>query len=207
MHISWLGLSACKFETSDATVLTDPFAPSVFSPPLRAKADVVTMSNRESEAHNHRAGVLGNPFVIDIPGEFEVKGVYLQGISLSLEPMTTAFTFDMDGLRLVHFGDTPSPPAQALLERLGEVDVLCLPVGGGTTLAPEAAVKVVNEIEPRVVVPIFFQTEGVKLRTKLLPVTMFLREMGASRVEPVERVSLKKRDLVGEETKVVVLRS
>ena len=206
MHISWLGLSACKFETSDATVLTDPFAPSVFSPPLRAKADVVTVSNDESEVHNHRAGVLGNPFVIDIPGEFEVKGVYVQGISLS-PSSATAFTFDMDGLRLVHFGDMQSPPSQALLERLGEVDVLCLPVGGGTTLAPEAAVKVVNEIEPRVVVPIFFQTEGVKLRTKLLPVTMFLREMGASRVEPVERVSLKRRDLALEETKVVVLRS
>lgn len=206
MHISWLGLAACKFETPDATVLTDPFAPSVFAPPLRAKADVVTVSNRESEVHNHQGGVFGNPFVIDAPGEFEVKGVYIQGISLSPSP-ATAYTYDMDGLRLVHFGDMQSPPTQALLERLGEVDVLCLPVGGGTTLAPEAAVKVVNEIEPRVVVPIFFQTSGVQLRTKLLPVTMFLREMGASRVEPVERVSLKKRDLVAEETKVVVLRA
>lgn len=205
MHISWLGLAACKFEAPDVTVLTDPFAPSVFAPPLRAKADVVTISNDGNEISNHRAGVLGDPFVIDIPGEYEVKGVYVQGIGLSPSP-STVFAFDMDGLRLVHLGDTPVPPPQALLERLGEVDVLCLPVGGGTTLAPEAAVKVVNEIEPRVVVPIFFQTDGVKLRAPLLPVTMFLREMGASRVEPVERLNLKRRDLALEETKVVVLR-
>lgn len=205
MHISWLGLSACKFETADVTVLTDPFAPSVCTPPLRAKADVVTISNRESEVSNHRAGVFGTPFVIDIPGEFEVKGVYVQGMGLVPHP-ATVFTFDMDGLRLVHLGGAQAPPSQTLLERLGEVDVLCLPVGGGITLAPEAAMKVVNEIEPRVVIPILFQSDGVKLREKLLPVAAFLREMGASRVEPVERVSLKRRDLVPEETNVVVLR-
>lgn len=204
MHISWLGLSACKFETSGMTVVTDPFSPSVSARPLRAKADIVTVSNPKSTAHNHVAGILGAPFVIDCPGEFEVKGVYVRGIPGDTAERTI-FTFDIEGLRLAHVGDMKTPPPNAVLERLGEVDVLFLPVGGGATLDPEAAMTVVNKIEPRVVVPMYFQVEGLKLREKLLPVTAFLREMGASKVEPIDRLSLKKRDLVEDGTKVVVL--
>lgn len=205
MHISWLGLSAFKLETSEATVVTDPFAPSVSAKPLRAKADIVTVSSPESSAHNHVQGILGTPFVIDSPGEFEVKGVYVQGVGLGPGP-ATAFSYDMDGLRLAHLGDVGDPPPSDAFERLGDVDVLFLPVGGGSTLDPEAAVSVVNKLEPHLVVPMHFHTEGLTLREKLLPVSAFLREMGASKVEPVDRLSLKKRDLALEETKVVVFR-
>lgn len=203
MHLSWFGLSAFKVETTSATIVTDPFAPSLSSKPVRAKADIVTVSDRGNPMHNALSGILGSPFVIDVPGEFEVKGVYVQGVELA--PFTL-FVFDVEGMRLVHAGGTKKPPSNDVLERLGDVDLLFLPVGGGTTLDPEAAAKVVNEVEPRVVVPMHFATPGLNVPNTLLPAAAFLREMGASRVEPVERLSLRKRDLAEEETKVVVFR-
>lgn len=206
MHLSWLGLSAFRIETKNAVLVTDPFAPGTTSHPLRAKADVVTVSNRESEAHNHVDALLGTPFVIDTPGEFEVKGVYVQGMSVGGPEASTLFTFDGEGLRVAHLGDVRSVPPGDVLEKLDGVDVLFLPVGGGPTLEPDAAMKVVNAIEPRVVVPMHFHQDGVKLRAKLLPASAFLREIGASKVEPVERWTVKKRDLNEEETTVVLFR-
>lgn len=228
MHISWLGLSAFKLETKDAVLVLDPYGPSVAPRPLRAKADVVTVSNPTSPAHGHVEGILGTPFLIDHPGEFEVKGVFVQGIaaggSVGKHPTSeggkrrsgdqestavahdepTLFTFDNEGLRLVHVGDLRTVPSDEILESVNGVDILFLPVGGGDTLDAEAAMRVVNAIEPRVVVPMHFRQAGWKTTEKLLPVSAFLSEIGASKIDPVQRYSVKKRDLSGEETAVVL---
>lgn len=204
MHISWLGLSAFKFETKDTVIVTDPYAPQVAPRPLRAKADILTVSNPASDQHGHVDAVLGSPFLMNHPGEFEVKGVYIEGMEA---PPSTLFTFDMEGVRLAHLGDIRSAPSDELLEKIDGVDILFLPVGGNGTLEPESAMRVVNAIEPRMVVPMHFAQEGWKTKAKLLPVAAFLREIGASKVEPVERLTIKKRDIGEEETKVVVFSS
>ncbi|TSC63222.1 MAG: hypothetical protein G01um1014106_541 [Parcubacteria group bacterium Gr01-1014_106] len=227
MHISWLGLSAFKLETKDAVLVLDPYGPSVAPRPLRAKADIVTTSNPHSPAHGYLDGIIGEPFVIDHPGEFEVKGVFIHGIPVGGSASThgdrvggtqgkrpatdgetasepTLFTFDHEGLRLVHVGDLRAVPASDILESLNGVDILFLPVGGGDTLDAEAAMRVVNAMEPRVVVPMHFRQDGWKVTEKLQPVSAFLREIGSSKIDPVERFSVKKRDLSGEETTVVL---
>lgn len=201
MHISWLGLSAFKFETKDAVVVTDPYAPTVAPRPLRAKADVVTVSSLGNPEHDHVEAVLGPPFLIEHPGEFELKGIYIEGVEGG---GSTIFMFDVEDLKLAHFGDVRSVPADEVLEKLDGIDILFLPVGGRVTLEPEAAMRVVNAIEPHIVVPMHFHQDGWKVKEKLLPVSAFLREIGASKVEPVERLTVKKRDVGGEETRVVV---
>src|SRR5687767_13612524 len=82
MHISWLGLSALKIETKDAVLVTDPFAPTLMKKPLRAKADVVTISIADGPARNTLRATQREPLVIDRPGEFEVKGIVIQGSSV-----------------------------------------------------------------------------------------------------------------------------
>lgn len=236
MHLSWLGLSAFKIETKDAVLVTDPYAPSVAARPLRAKADIVLVSQPASAEHGHVAGLSGAPFVIDAPGEYEVKGVYVRGIPVGTQPpdsgkrpsrgqagggprrrqpaqaeptvpaTATCFTVDLEGMRLAHLGCLQSVPANEVLEQLGDVDVLFLPVGGGLALDPDAAMRVVNAVEPRMVVPMHFQTEGFAPAGKLLPATAFLREIGASKVEAVERAILKAKDLPAEETSVLLFR-
>lgn len=208
MHLSWLGLSAFKIEAKDAVIVTDPYAPSVAVRPLRAKADVVTVSRPASAEHGHVAAVSGDPFVIDAPGEYEVKSVYIRGLpgSAQRSGTSTLFTLDLEGMRLAHLGDLQSVPANEVMEQLGDVDILFLPVGGGLALNPDDAMRVVNAVEPRVVVPMHFQVEGFKPAGKLLPATAFLREIGASKVDAVERASLKAKDLPAEETSVLLFR-
>lgn len=230
MHLSWFGLSSFKIETKDAVLVTDPFAPAYAKKLVRAKADIVTISQADDPLRNYLGGLQGEPFVIDHAGEFEVKNIFLQGLSStdakrnSATPdadmhgraaavatngvQTTVFTFDVEDMRLAHLGNMSHRLTGEVLERLSGVDVLFVPVGGGTVLDAEAAAAIVNDIEPRVVIPMHFNHDGLAASVgKLAPVAGFLKEMGASAVTPVDRLLLKKRDLpTEEETRVHVFR-
>lgn len=208
MYLSWLGISAFKIETKDAVIVTDPFSPEVSKKPLRAKADIVTVSRTGDPAHHHLSGIQGEPFIIDHPGEFEVKGIFIQGIPFRGQKGTdTLFTIDIEGMRLLHLGGVADVPPDDLLEKADGVDILFVPVGGGVTLNTEQAAGLISDIEPKVVIPMLFAQEKAALGTKLAPVSSFLKEMGISGGAPEERVLIKKRDLPEEETRTIVFRS
>lgn len=207
MHLSWLGISSFKIETKDAVLVTDPFSPKVSKKPMRAKADLVIISRFGDAVHGHVDAIQGEPFVVDHPGEFEIKGVFIQGTAIPMKDptkTTTIFSLDIEGMRLVHLGNLETIPSADILEKLDGVDILLLPVGGAG-LDLKQVVKLVNEIEPRVVVPMHYAQDGVDIGTKLGPVSAFLKEMGASNVKPIDRMLFKKKDLPAEEeTQVIV---
>lgn len=229
MRLSWLGISSFKIETKGAALVTDPYSPSVSKKPLRAKADIVTVSSADDPAHNHVEGISGEPFVIDHPGEFEVRGMYIQGMEAegggreraeergkaakenggtAAAERPTMFLIDAEGMRLAHLGDLRDAPTDAEIERMNGVDVLFLPVGGGPTLGAQRAANLLHDIEPRIVVPMHYAQTGMNLGTKLAPVSSFLAIMGALRVSPVASLLLKKKDLPTEEdVRVVIFQS
>ena len=207
MHLSWLGLSSFKMETKDAVLVMDPYSPKVSSKPLRAKADIVTISQLGNPVHGHIDAIQGEPFVIDHPGEFELKGIYVQGVAVPMKDpkkSTTIFWLDVEGMRVVHLGNLETMLSADVLEKMDGVDILMLPVGG-SGLELKQAVKLVNDIEPRVVIPMHYAQEGVNIGTKLGSVSAFLKEMGASNVKPIDRMLFKKKDLPdAEDTQVIV---
>ncbi len=81
--------------------------------------------------------------------------------------------------------------------------MLFIPIGGDRTMDTKTAVEVINEIEPRIVVPTHYALP--KLKYKLAPVAPFLKEMGASATAGEPRLKLKRSDLPKEETRVVLL--
>jgi L-ascorbate metabolism protein UlaG (beta-lactamase superfamily) len=179
----------------------------VSSKPLRAKADIVTISQLGNPVHGHIDAIQGEPFVIDHPGEFELKGIYVQGVAVPMKDpkkSTTIFWLDVEGMRVVHLGNLETMLSADVLEKMDGVDILMLPVGG-SGLELKQAVKLVNDIEPRVVIPMHYAQEGVNIGTKLGSVSAFLKEMGASNVKPIDRMLFKKKDLPdAEDTQVIV---
>jgi len=207
MHLSWLGLSSFKIETKEAVLVTDPFSPKVSQKPLRAKADIVTVTDPESSTANHLDGIQGEPFVIENSGEFELKGIFVQGLPIKNqngEITSTLFLYDLEGIRLAHMGNLSVMPDSDTLEKMDGVDVLFLAVGGAK-MDLKQSMKVFNEIEPRIVVPMEYEQKGVNIGTKLSPVSAFLKEMGATGVKPVDKMIFKKKDLPNEEDTQVVL--
>jgi L-ascorbate metabolism protein UlaG (beta-lactamase superfamily) len=209
MDIVWYGLSCFRLtERGLASVVTDPYDASVGLPPLKLKADIVTVSH-EAPGHSNLKAVKGERWSIDGPGEYEFGGVFITGIRMetkdakkSERKANTIYVFDFEGLTVVHLGDLAYVPTQGEIEDLGAVDIALVPVGGGNAFSPGQAAEVISLIEPSIVVPMHYKAgkEDLKLGT----VGKFLSEMGLSHVAPIPVLKVSKSGL-SEDTQVVVL--
>jgi len=206
MDLSWYGLSCFRItERKYATVVTDPFGSKTGLPLLKLKADIVTISHK-SEGHGKTAVVSGHTHTLTGAGEYEIGGVFVTATSSIAEDGTKNITylFDYDGLTVAHFGDIATVPTRSQIEALGEVNVLLVPVGGGKSLNASQAAELVSMIEPSIVVPMHYYTEGLKI--KLEPIDRFLKEMGVTepRIESQLKVTSSK---LSEETEIVLLQA
>lgn len=217
MVIEWLGQACLKVQTKpgpgdDVTVLFDPFDPAKVGFKLpKVTADVVAITHDHAD-HNNVSGVSGEPFVIQGPGEYEVKQTFFYGIpgfhdnsQGSERGLNTIYLMESEGLSVAHLGDfgqAELTPAQ--LESLEGVDILVIPVGGVYTIDGKQAAALVGELEPRIVIPIHYKVPGFNNDSKLETVEKFIHELGL-KAEPVEKFKVSKKDLPQEETKLVLL--
>ncbi len=209
MDITWYGHSCFRLtERNRIAVVTDPYSEKIGLPPLKLKADVVTVSHDEP-GHNYSAAVKGEVHTITGPGEYEVGGVFITGVPLHYVDETAArsniaYLFEYDNLTVLHLGDLAHVPDQSTIEALGIVNVLLLPVGGGKGLRAAQAAEVVALIEPNFVVPMHYALPGLKF--ELDPVDKFLKAMGAGKVQEVEALRVTSSDLQSEQSQVVVIK-
>ena len=204
MHIQYLGLSSFKFTTKDAVVVTDPTGKDSGLTPPRGNADIVILADEQNKLYNAYQSLSGEPFIIPNPGEYDIKGVTVTGIPIKQDGgFVTVYLIESEDLKilnLTHIKDFTMKEDE--LEALGEIDVLILPVGGESVLGATTAAKLVNQIDPKIVIPSHYQQEGVTLQ--LEPLERFVKEMGG-KAETVEKLVLKKKDLANIETAKVII--
>ncbi len=145
MDITWLGHSCFRIKLKDIFVVTDPFDATLKYPWPGPAASIVTISHAHP-GHNNPAGVEGNPRVVNRPGEYEVKGVFIIGLPTFHDAAqganrgrNTAFLMEMEDLRLCHLGDLGHALSSKQIEDLSAVDVLFVPVGGVSTIDAKGA--------------------------------------------------------------------
>lgn len=204
MHIQYFGLSSFKITTKEATIVTDPFHKDSGLTPPRGNADILILAEKNKALYSAVSGISGGHFDIFNPGEFDTKGVTVTGIPLKLDDRYINIFLieaeDIKVLNLTHISEFNLKEEE--LEELGEIDVLILPVGGNKVLSAASASKVVNEIEPKIVIPSHYKMPG--LIVDVDSVEKFIKEMGG-KSEKMEKLSIKKKDLPEEGTKVVIL--
>src|SRR6185436_17637539 len=103
-------------------------------------------------------------------------------------------------LNLTHIKDWSMKEEE--IEELGEIDILIIPVGGNTVLSASSAAKVVNEVEPKIVIPSHYKMSGLIIDVD--PLDKFIKEMGGKK-EEMDKLTIKKKELQDEGTRVVVL--
>lgn len=170
MLIRWLGHACFKLSSEvGVKVVTDPFGDSVGYPLPREAADIVTVSHDHHD-HNAVSVLPGKPAVVKTAGKHEIMGVTLEGFSTYHDPNQGAnrgknllFLIVMDGMRVVHCGDLGHQLDRAVIENLKPVDVLLLPVGGVYTIDAAEAHRLAEELEPRVIIPMHYQTPPLRL--------------------------------------------
>lgn len=224
MTIQFFGVSCFKITTKigndEIAIVTDPYSEKVGKLPRSFAADILTISRKGHEHHNDSEAVAaaspeasakgeGRPFIVDMPGEYEVKGVPIYGIPTPQGAKeskdahkNTMFHFLADGIRVVHLGGLRETLDDEQLAALGEVDVLMIPVGGGDVLGPQAAADLVARIEPRIVIPMHFKMKDLTLDAG--GVEPFVKEVGGKTIE-TDKWKVFKKDLPQDETQILLL--
>lgn len=210
-EIRWFGHACFRIRAREATILTDPVPRSFGYKVEKQRADIVTISHRHP-GHINEELLTGEYKLIERPGEYELNEVFITGIQTYHDNQSgaergknTVFLIEAEGLMICHLGDLGHELTEEQAEAMNTVDVLLVPVGGGTVLEPAQAAAVVAQIEPRIVIPMQYRTElGDFERAEL---ERFLKEMALSEVTPIDRLTLRKSDLPDgpEATSVVVL--
>lgn len=197
MVISWYGQACFKLQSGSQTVIIDPFDKKIGLKPPAVEAQMVLVTHDHYD-HNNVEAVKGEPFVADGPGEYEYQGIRVKGIRSFHDDkkgaergLNTIYVVRMEGLRIVHLGDLgQNELTDKQVEEIGSADVLMVPVGGVYTMSGGEAPGIVNQVEPRIAIPMHYAVPG--LAVKLESVDVFLKEIGVKDVQPQEKLTVKK---------------
>lgn len=214
MHIIWHGHSFFEILVNvgkeEVKIAIDPFSKEIGLKTPKIEADLLLISHDHYD-HNNKEAISGNYFLIEQPGEYEVKGVFVNAL-LSFHDNVKGkergenliFLIEAEDLRVCHLGDLGQRELENWqLEKIGEVDVLMIPVGGNYTLSANEAIKIMEQIEPKITIPMHYALPGLKI--KLETVEKFLKALGIRSLEPEKKLVIKKEGLSSEEAKIVLL--
>ncbi len=212
MIITWQGHSCFKIQDKvgpeGVTLVTDPFNKEIGLKVPNFEADIVTVSHDHKD-HNNVNALRGNPFVVSCAGEYDFKGVLIEGIDSYHDENKGAdrggnimYRIEIDDISVAHLGDLGDVLDNAQLEKLVGTDVLLIPVGGRYTLDAKKAVEVISQIEPRIVIPMHYKTEGSKI--DIDTIDKFIKEIGLT-PSYEEKLKISKKDLPQEDMELVIL--
>ena len=167
MKVKWLGHASFLISSeAGIKIITDPYpqGSGLSYTPINEAADIVTMSHAHFD-HNNISSVSGKPLVITGSGVKNVKGVQFRGIDTYHDGSqgkergaNTAFCFSVDGIKLCHLGDLGHRLSQEQMSEIGSIDILFIPIGGFFTIDAKMAGTVVDDLKPKVVMPMHYKT-------------------------------------------------
>jgi L-ascorbate metabolism protein UlaG (beta-lactamase superfamily) len=199
MQVEWYGQSAFRLSSSQQTVAIDPFGDvSQLSargiqwdyPPIEGVSADLLLVTHEHMDHNGVEVIGGEPTILrSTAGKLESPVGEVLAIASEHDEAAgtergpnTIFVFELDGLRVCHFGDFgQSTLRDEQAAAIGRVELLILPIGAGPTIGAGQAQAIVDRLRPRWVVPMHYRTPRVGF---LEPADAFL-ELSAQ----VERVA------------------
>lgn len=212
MDIIWHGRACFTMKSKDGVIVTDPFSADGFKTP-KLKADIILASKQGAEC----LPVDGNPQKIDWPGEYDIKGIPITATEAWDIPKSeedkgkpknpvNVFVFSLEGMRICHLGNLGHKLTDEMMESFQNIDVLIVPVGGKFAMDAKKAHEVIEEIEPRIVIPMLYKYRGEKL--DLDPIDNFLKEEAIKTPVELEKFSLNSRSqLPQDHTEFVILKA
>ena len=211
MVITHHGGQCFKVTLGDLTLVFDPVAKGATLPSVRFGADIAIVSRDHPDMNGIEEVTYGDkkPFSITGPGEYERQGVVIQGfLSKSKyglakgqeEAVNTIYSVELEDMTLVHLGAlSDTELSKEARENIDEIDVLFVPVGGDGVLSPAKAHELAVSLEPKIIIPMHWSGIG---QPKSLET--FLKAAGNGS-EKVDKLTLKKKDLIGRDGSIIVV--
>lgn len=208
MIITYQGVEFFKVQFGDTILAFNPISKESKFKPTRFFADVALVSANhpdfngvENLSYNGK-----DPLVISGPGEYETKGVFIKGFQSKTnyggrERINTVYTVVLEGMTLCFLGALADEKlSPEFMEAIEDIDILFLPVGGEGVLDAVKANKLAVTLEPKIIIPMHYGDVGVENALK-----KFMKEASEEGVKPIDKLTLKKKDLEGKEGEVVLL--
>lgn len=165
-------------------------------------ADIVILTNEPKDMPK----ISGEPFIIKGPGEYEIKGIFVDGIRMLAErkESKTIYVIEGEGMKICYWSASAKrdlSPGQ--LEKIGVIGILLIPIVGPGSFSKQEASKIISQIEPNVIIFIDHSIrEGKKGEEKI---QSFLKEMGLKSIQKEKEVVLKKEDIKEDERKFILI--
>ena len=164
--IKWNGHSCFSITSENGTrIVTDPFGEGIGYKVQDLHAEIVSVSHDHFD-HNYLEAVKSNFTAIRERGKFKVEGIKINGTktyhdteSGAQRGENTVYTYKVDGVNVCHLGDLGHELTNEQVKSIEKVDILMIPVGGLYTIDGATAAKVVNQLNPKVVIPMHYKTE------------------------------------------------
>ena len=183
MHIRWHGHSCFEIANGITMVLDPHDGRSLGIKPPSVSADIVLISHDHSD-HNSFKTIRGShKDVFSFVGEFDFNGLKIIGLQTDHDisggtkrGKNVMYAMDIDGISICHCGDLGNMPDDAVMERIRGVDILFVPVGEIYTMDMDSVLRFIDEVGPRVIIPMHYRVGGLSIPVN--PVEVFLDSIG-----------------------------
>jgi len=208
MIVTYHGAECFKISQGNVTLAFNPISKDSKLKTTRFGADITLVTTNLPDFNGVEQTSRGDKssFVINGPGEYETKDVFVKGF-LSEGPglpaqagkkINTIYLVSFEEVNICFLGALAnSTLPEEIQEAMENVDMLFVPLGEGSTLDPASAYKLAVSIEPSVIVPMYYTKESLG---------QFIKEGGKTNVELLDKFVVKKKDLEGKTSEIVVLK-
>ncbi|MEK7607573.1 MAG: MBL fold metallo-hydrolase [Patescibacteria group bacterium] len=205
MVITYQGGAFVKVQFGDIIIAVNPISKDSKLKTTRFGADIALISLNHPDFSGTDQVSFGekNAFAITGPGEYEIKDVFIKGFKSESKyggenRLNTIYTVNLENMHLCFLGALSSKDLQSdVAETIDDIDILFVSVGTDGILSPSDAYKLAVKLEPKLIIPLYWGNSAA-LKT-------FLKEAGEENTKPVDKLTLKKKDLEGKEADVIVL--
>ena len=205
MELSYYGANCVKLGAKKAQIVVDDNLAKLGLKAVTKPADISLRTNKEFPVHEDTA------FRAETPGEYEIAGVVIHGIAARAhmdeegKHNAVIYTIQADDTKAVVLGHIYPELSEDQLEQIGMVDVAIVPVGGnGYTLDGVGALKVIKQIEPKVVIPTHYSDKAIRYEVPQAELADAVKSLGMEAAETVGKYKIKTGEL-SDTTKLVIL--
>jgi L-ascorbate metabolism protein UlaG (beta-lactamase superfamily) len=205
MVIQYFGLGFVKMSLGDEVLAFGPISKTgdIKGPQFGANIALVPLEDKNYNGVEQVTYGNREPFVAMGPGEYEVSGTFIKGIPSAgpNDKINTIYSVVFDNMRVCHLGALAKADLSGeTKEAIGDVDILFVPTYGDTVLDEAGAYKVVGALSPKIVVPMYHAGAKDNL-------ARFFKECGEDLVKPVDKLTLKQKDLDGKDSEIIPIAS
>jgi L-ascorbate metabolism protein UlaG (beta-lactamase superfamily) len=206
VELSYFGANCLRLTTKKASIVIDDNLSKLGLKSITKPTDISLRTSAKLIPKHESA-----TFSADMPGEYEVSGVIIHGIAARAhmdeegKQSAVIYTVAGDGVKVAILGHIFPELSEDQLEQIGMADVVIAPVGNsGYTMDGIGALKVIKQIEPKIVIPTHYADKAVKYEVPQVELSEALKNLSMEAAETLDKLKYKGAELT-DSTRLIVL--